>query len=124
MPTLWPSPALSDWDFALARYDATIARQGVTRLPDLDRWYQHELPPAIASRALPHITHDELVRLTEWKMARGVWRAPNLVLVRGNATAKVVEVSASAFALTVRPVRPTGTARWPSPATGRSLPPM
>ncbi len=106
MPTLWPSSALSEWDHALARYDATIARQGVTRLPDLDRWYHHELPPAITSRASPHITHDELVRLTEWKMARGVWRAPNLVLVRGNATARVVEVSASAFALTGHPTGP------------------
>ena len=106
MPTLWPSPALFEWDHALARYDATIARQGVTRLTDLDRWYHHELPPAITSRASPHITHDELVRLTEWKMARGVWRAPNLVLVHGNATAKVVEVSASAFALAGRPTEP------------------
>ena len=47
---------------------------------------------------MPHLIHDELVRLTEWKMARGVWRAPNLVLVKSNAADTVVSLSTDALA--------------------------
>jgi hypothetical protein len=43
-------------------------------------------------------THEELVRVTEWKMARGVWRGRNLALVRGNDPARVEAVSAAALA--------------------------
>ena len=91
---------------ALARYDAVIARQEVARLPELDRWYREELPPAIAAREPAHVTHPELVRLTEWKMARGVWRPPNLVLVRGNDPAAVAETSGAALAAVPHPTAP------------------
>jgi hypothetical protein len=96
-----PDPArLRD---ALARYDDVVAAQGVAKLPGLDRWYHEELPGAIAARHRPHVTADELVRLTEWKMARGVWRAPNLVLVRGNDAARVEEETAAALASAPHP---------------------
>ena len=39
-------------------------------------------------------------------MARGVWRAPNLVLVRGNAPGEVTETSAAAFAAIPHPRAP------------------
>ena len=84
MGSLWLNDSTAAWRDALATYDDVVARQGVARLAELDRWYRDELPGAISARRSPHVTHDELVRLTEWKMARGVWRAPNLVLVRGN----------------------------------------
>lgn len=106
---LWMEPSPDLWQQALARYERVIERQDVAKLPALDRWYRDELPGAIASRATPHVTHDELVRLTEWKMARGVWRAPNLVLVRGNAPELVREVSASALALIPHPTKPVAT---------------
>jgi hypothetical protein len=105
-PGLWADHAPDAWDAALARYDAVVARQEVARLPALDRWYHAELPAAVAARTPAHLTHDELVRLTEWKMARGVWRAPNLVLVRGNAPERVVETSAAALALVPHPTAP------------------
>ncbi len=95
---LWLSPNIHDWHAALVSYAEVIARQGVTRLPALDAWYTDELPRVIASRMVPHITHDELVQLTEWKMARGVWRAPNLILVRSNAPNVVEDVTTLAFA--------------------------
>lgn len=98
MAALWSSDSLEDWQRALESYENVIAGQGVARLPDLDRWYRDELPETIAARQPAHVTRDELVRLTQWKMARGVWRARNLALVRGNAPELVVETSAAALA--------------------------
>jgi hypothetical protein len=103
---LWSSQALADWTAALASYDAVIDRQGVQSLGDLDRWYRLELPGAIASRTPRHVTLDELVMLTQWKMSRGVWRARNLALVRSNAPARVVEVTTEAISHVPDPTRP------------------
>jgi nucleoid-associated protein YgaU len=106
MPTLWSSDALDHWQAALDQYDAVVAAQGVERLVELDRWYRDALPAAMGGREPAHVTHAELVRLTEWKMARGVWRARNLVLVRGNEPALVAETSARALAAAPHPTAP------------------
>lgn len=106
MTDLWASDAPDAWRHALERYDDVVAGQGVARLPELDRWYRAELPATIAARQPAHVTLPELVRLTEWKMARGVWRAPNLVLVRGNDPDVVVETSAGALAKIPHPTAP------------------
>jgi hypothetical protein len=103
---LWASDALADWKAALATYDDVVARQKVAPLVALDRWYREELPDAIASRTSPHVTHSEVVKLTEWKMARGVWRARNLILVRGNDPAVVVKTSTDALAKIPHPTAP------------------
>ena len=105
-PALWPSDVTKEWRRALERYSDVVARQDVAKLPELDRWYREELPEAIAARHPAHVTHPELVRLTEWKMARGVWRAPNLVLVRGNAPDMVIETSRGALAKIPHPTAP------------------
>lgn len=97
MSTLWSATAPSKWREALERYDDVIAAQGVKRLAELDRWYQDELPPAIARRHPAHVTHAELVKASEWKMARGVFRARNLVLVKGNDPDVVVKTSTDAL---------------------------
>ena len=109
MGSLWLNNSTSAWRDALASYDDIVARQGVARLGELDRWYRHELPGAIAARRSPHVTHDELVRLTEWKMARGVWRAPNLILVRGNDAKLVTQTSTEALAAAPHPTKPIAT---------------
>lgn len=106
MSELWTTEAPAAWTSALARYDDVIARQDVARLPELDRWYGEELPRAIASRRSAHVTHAELVRITEWKMARGVWRARNLVLVRGNEPDAVISTSTAALARIPHPSAP------------------
>jgi len=106
MTTRSPEPTAARLRAALERYDDVIAAQGVARLPELDRWYQDELPAAIAARDPAHVTHAELVKLTEWKMARGVWRAPNLVLVRGNEARLVEKTSAEALATSPHPTAP------------------
>ena len=107
--TLWSSTQETAWRQALERYDHVVAAQGVARLPELDRWSRHELPGIIAARTPAHVTLPELVRLTEWKMARGVWRAPNLVLVRSNPEAQVVSTSTAALAAAPHPATPIAT---------------
>jgi hypothetical protein len=106
MPGLWNQPSPADWRRALERYDAVVADQGVPRLPELDAWYREELPAALAGRAPAHVTRDELVRVTEWKMKRGVWRARNLALVKGNAAGDVVSASREALAAAPDPRAP------------------
>jgi hypothetical protein len=104
--SLWLTDSQDAWTRALASYSAVIARQGVPPLPDLDHWVNEELPIALAARHPAHITRDELVRLTEWKMHRGVWRAPNLVRVKSNSEAHVAEVSQQACAAVPHPTKP------------------
>jgi hypothetical protein len=106
MATLWTCDATEVWRAALDAYDAVVAAQGVKPLPELDRWYREELPGAIVARRPAHVTHDELVRMAEWKMARGVWRARNLALVRGNPAESVVRASTSALAAIPDPRAP------------------
>jgi hypothetical protein len=103
---LWGSDDPAEWREALDGYAAVIERQGVARLAELDRWYREELPAAIAARDPAHVTHAELVRVTEWKMARGVWRGRNLSLVRGNDAALVERTSRAALAATPDPKAP------------------
>lgn len=106
MASLWTSDAAGEWDAALAKYGEVVDAQGVKPLPGLDRWYRDELPALIAARRSPHVTHAELVRLTEWKMARGVWRARNLILVKGNDSAEVERASTAALARVPHPSEP------------------
>ena len=109
MSTLWSATSQAKWREALDRYDAVIEAQGVKRLAELDRWYQDELPPAIAKRRPAHVTHDELVKASEWKMARGVFRARNLVLVKGNDAGVVVKTSTDALSRIPDPKAPIAT---------------
>jgi hypothetical protein len=104
--SLWATDDRSAWRRALERYEAVIEGQGVDKLPERDRWYRDELPGAITARDPAHVTHEDLVRVTEWKMTRGVWRGRNLVLVKGNAPEKVVDISTRALALAPDPKRP------------------
>jgi hypothetical protein len=106
LTSLWTSASPVSWQHALDSYDEVVARQKVARLPELDHWYRGELPGVIASRRAAHVTLPELVRITEWKMARGVWRAPNLVLVRGNDPDVVITTSTKALAAIPHPTAP------------------
>jgi hypothetical protein len=91
---------------ALNSYAAVIEAQEVVSLSAHDSWYSNELPRLLAARQDPHITLPELVRVTEWKMSRGVWRAPNLVRVKANAPKLVVETTTKALALCPHPSAP------------------
>lgn len=106
MTDLWPQTDRSPWLAALERYDDVVAAQGVRSLADHDQWYRNELPALLASRSPAFATREELVRLTEWKMARGVWRARNLVLVKSNDPEQVVALSADALKQSPHPTQP------------------
>lgn len=109
MAELWHSDDPARWRAALDRYDAVIDAQGVARLAEHDRWYRHDLRRAIGHRSPPHVTRDEMVRVTEWKMSRGVWRARNLGLVKGNPADAVTKTSAEALARAPDPKAPIAT---------------
>ena len=106
---LFTSNSQTAWTDALARYAVVITQQNVAKLAELDAWYQGELPALIKARRHAHITHAEMVRVTEWKMARGVWRAPNLVLVRGNDAQSVIDISTDALSRIPHPTAPIKT---------------
>ena len=121
---LWSSADVHAWRAALDRYDSVIAAQGSAKLVELDRWYRHELPDAVQARSPMHATLAELVRLTEWKMARGVFRARNLVLVKGNDEKTVRERSNRALALAPHPtavVKELAELSGVGPATASAL---
>ena len=103
---LWSSDRDDRWSDALASYDAAIAAVPSGRLMAHDAWYRTELPALIASRTPGYVLHDEMVRITEWKMARGVWRAPNLVLVRSNTPEEVTSASRLAAEQMPHPTKP------------------
>lgn len=104
--SLWSSDSLPEWSRALGSYDEVVDRQGVSSLAELDRWVRVELPGRIAERENPHVTLEELAKVTRWKMARGVWRARNLSLVESNEADLVVETSRQALAAVPDPRRP------------------
>lgn len=104
--SLWMSESVDRWYDALAAYDAAIAAVPSGQLVEHDTWYRTVLPKLIASRRFVYVQHDDMVRITEWKMARGVWRAPNLVLVRSNTPDAVVSASRSAGEQIPHPTKP------------------
>jgi hypothetical protein len=106
---LWTSQSLKIWQAALDSYDTVIGQQGVKQLFELDRWYRAELPKSIARRRKGHVTLTELVKITKWKMSRGVWRARNLALVRGNAPRLVVSTTRRAMKQVPHPTAPIAT---------------
>lgn len=108
MSDLWSARDLAVWRDALDSYPALIDAQGVAKLPALDAWYREELPGLISARRLVHVTLPELIRVTEWKMSRGVWRAPNLVRVKSNAPELVIETTVRGLARCPHPTQPIG----------------
>jgi hypothetical protein len=103
---LWSSDEQAAWRAALDGYVRVIEMQGSGRLPELDRWYREEWTIALRARRASHVTLAELVRVVEWKMARGVWRQRNLALVRSNDPALVEQVSQHALRQIPDPVTP------------------
>ena len=105
---LWAETDVATWHASVVAYPSVIARQDVPKLPALDQWYRDTFPGEVAARRLVHVTHEELVRVTEWKMYRGVWRAPNLVRVKGNPADDVIETTVRGLSRCPHPTQPIG----------------
>lgn len=69
------------------------------KLLTLDRWFQVELPAAIAKRPERYVTLPELVKLMEWKLTRGKFRPRLQQLVATNSEEVVEKCSRKAFSL-------------------------
>jgi len=84
----------AQWSFALKLYPQVLRlkahesrgqkKNGPEQLINLDNWYQYELPKLIRARKEPHLTHDELVQVTKWRLMRGKYRPSIVDLVRIN----------------------------------------
>jgi hypothetical protein len=103
---LWNQSSCVAWREALDEYPTVIERSGGARLVELDTWYHGESPDLVIRRSPRWITLDELIRVVEWKMHRGVYRARNLVLVRSNSAEEVETASCEAFEAAPHPTRP------------------
>ena len=103
---LWNQAACAAWSAARERYPAALEASGGRRLVELDRWYHGELPRLLAGRDPAWLSLGDLVRVVEWKMQRGVYRARNLQLVRANDPTIVETASREAFAGAPHPMAP------------------
>ena len=99
MRSLFEEGACGPWKEALEGYSEAVSHRAVSRLDDLDHWYHGELPRLLAERVPPQMFSSELVRVTEWKMKRGLFRGRNLFLVKSNDPDVVARTTAEAFAL-------------------------
>ncbi|KAF2368294.1 DNA glycosylase [Trinorchestia longiramus] len=95
---------LSAYESVFLLYESAVSikeslRAKKSNLGKLDLWYQKELPDIIRSRKAPHLKHDELVKLMEWKLARGKFRPRLVDLVTSNPKDFVEETTAEGLKL-------------------------
>ncbi|KAL0984337.1 hypothetical protein UPYG_G00140190 [Umbra pygmaea] len=96
-PAVWRNLYGKYWEIAEAKSIGKNKQSG--KLLALDKWYQEELPAAIAERSHKYITHPELVKLMEWKLTRGKFRPRLQQLVATNSDEMVEKCSRNAFSL-------------------------
>merc|ERR1712179_813412 len=79
------------FEFVVSKYQEALQAKADSKnskseiLIKLDKWYQNELPKKIKSRGKEaHLTHEELVQLIKWKLARGKFYPQLTNLVRIN----------------------------------------
>ncbi|KAK3262213.1 hypothetical protein CYMTET_28917 [Cymbomonas tetramitiformis] len=94
---LWESKELRDWHTALERYPEAIESKNKKGLVELDTWYREELPKAIAGRSPGYLEQGELVKLMEWKLARGKWRPRLVQFVKDLSADMVVKTTEEAL---------------------------
>ncbi|XP_053327869.1 uncharacterized protein LOC128502159 [Spea bombifrons] len=99
--SLFPAEDPETWLRVAAIYWDVVAAKGAKqkRLLQLDRWYQEELPSRLAERPQKFLSHEDLVRLMEWKLLRGKFRPRLQQLVSGNPKEIVESCTGKAFRL-------------------------
>merc|ERR1712165_660796 len=98
------SGTTKQFDFVFSKYQEALQAKADSKnsksevLLKLDKWYQNELPKKIKSRGKEsHLTHEELVQLIKWKLARGVFRPRLKDLIQMNTPRVVIQESKKAF---------------------------
>lgn len=95
---LYASTNCKEWREALAQYDALIQAHNVNQLPELDAWYQNQLPGIINARNPAYVTRDEFMDILRWKMKRGDWRETNRLRIAGTDARVTQKHALDAFA--------------------------
>ncbi|XP_063791141.1 uncharacterized protein LOC134945643 [Pseudophryne corroboree] len=92
-PKTWQRVSDVYWD--------VVASKGAkqSRLLELDKWYQKELPSCITARPEKSLTRDELVKLMEWKLQRGKFRPRLQQMASSNPESVVESCTRKAFQL-------------------------
>jgi len=92
------------FEFVFSKYQEALQAKADSKnsksevLLKLDKWYQNELPKKIKSRGKEsHLTHEELVQLIKWKLARGVFRPRLKDLIQMNTPRVVMQETKKAF---------------------------
>lgn len=95
------------WSYLLTHYKEMMKmhaqktrgfkKNGPEELVKLDNWFQETLPKIIHSRKEVHVTRDELIQITKWKLIRGKARSRLLDLVRLNTDLAVKQATMKAF---------------------------
>merc|ERR1712012_1317256 len=92
------------FEWVLTKYQEALQAKADSKnsksevLLKLDKWYQNELPKKIKSRGKEsHLTHEELVQLIKWKLARGVFRPRLKDLIQMNTPRVVMQETKKAF---------------------------
>jgi hypothetical protein len=95
------------WSYLLTHYKDVMKihaqktrgfkKNGPEELLKLDNWFQDSLPKIIHSRKDIHVTRDELIQITKWKLVRAKPRSRLLDLVRLNTDLAVKQATLKAF---------------------------
>merc|ERR1712117_409954 len=92
------------FEFVLSKYQDALQAKADSKnsksevLLKLDKWYQNDLPKKIKSRGKEsHLTHEELVQLIKWKLARGIFRPRLKDLIQMNTPRVVMQETKKAF---------------------------
>ncbi|XP_028826176.1 uncharacterized protein LOC114784724 isoform X2 [Denticeps clupeoides] len=96
-PAIWRGVYGKYWTVMATK--ASGKGRSAGKLLNLDKWYQEELPALISGRPLRYLVHAELVKLMEWKLARGRFRPGLQRLVVSNSEEEVESCTKHAFDL-------------------------
>merc|ERR1712064_4651 len=98
------SGTTKQFDFVLSKYQDALQAKADSKnsksevLLKLDKWYQNELPKKIKSRGKEaHLTHEEIVQLIKWKLARGKFRPRLKDLIQMNTPRVGMQETKKAF---------------------------
>lgn len=94
---LWKSQEPLVWTSALQKYKSAVSFKKVP-FYELDKWYLVDLPASIRARQTSaNMSKDDLIKLVEWKLARGKWRPKLLDYAKQQEDAVVKDVTEVAF---------------------------